>query len=39
MTLIGDVDLNPLLELHSFGSVRNLKDRRKDVYELTLKVK
>lgn len=36
MTLIADVDLNPLLELHNFGSVKNLKDRRKDVYELRL---
>lgn len=37
MTLIADVDINLLLELHNFGSVRNLKDRRKDVYELKLK--
>jgi predicted amidohydrolase/GNAT superfamily N-acetyltransferase len=34
MTLIADVDINPLLELHNFGSVRNLKDRRKDFFEL-----
>ncbi len=34
MTLIVDVDLDLLKELHSFGSVRNLKDRRKDLYEL-----
>ncbi len=39
MTLIADVDINPLLELHNFGSVRNLKDRRKDFYELKLKTK
>jgi predicted amidohydrolase len=39
MTLIADVDINPLLELHNFGSVRNLKDRRKDVYSLTVKDK
>jgi predicted amidohydrolase/ribosomal protein S18 acetylase RimI-like enzyme len=39
MTLIADVDINPLLELHNFGSVRNLKDRRKDFYELKLKNK
>ncbi len=37
MTLIADVDINPLLELHNFGSVRNLKDRRNDVYELKIK--
>lgn len=34
MILIADVDLDLLKELHSFGSVRNLKDRRKDLYEL-----
>ncbi len=34
MTLIVDVDLDLLKELHSFGSVRNLTDRRKDLYEL-----
>lgn len=34
MTLIVDVDLDLLKELHSFGSVRNLKDRRQDLYEL-----
>lgn len=32
--LISDVDLSLLDELHSHGSVRNLKDRREDVYEL-----
>lgn len=37
MTLIVDVDLDLLKELHTFGSVRNLKDRRKDLYELKLK--
>ncbi len=37
MILIADVDLGLLDELHSYGSVRNLKDRRKDFYELTLK--
>ncbi|RMG77221.1 MAG: GNAT family N-acetyltransferase [Bacteroidetes bacterium] len=37
MTLIADVDLGLLKELHNFGSVRTLKDRRKDVYELTRK--
>lgn len=34
MTLIVDVDLNLLKELHNFGSVRNLKDRRLDMYRL-----
>lgn len=37
MVLIADVDLNLLDELHAYGSVRNLKDRRKDFYELKLK--
>ena len=37
MTLIVDVDLDLLKELHSHGSVRNLKDRRKDLYTLKLK--
>jgi predicted amidohydrolase len=34
MVLISDVDLSLLDELHSHGSVRNLRDRRPDVYEL-----
>jgi predicted amidohydrolase/ribosomal protein S18 acetylase RimI-like enzyme len=34
MTIIADVDLDDLKQLHSFGSVRNLKDRRTDVYRL-----
>lgn len=34
MTLIVDVDLDMLKELHNFGSVRNLKDRRKDLYSI-----
>jgi len=34
MTLIVDVDLDLLHELHSHGSVRNLKDRRRDIYRL-----
>lgn len=37
MVLIADVDLQLLDELHTYGSVRNLKDRRKDFYELKLK--
>jgi predicted amidohydrolase len=36
MILIADVDLSLLDELHSYGSVRNLKDRRKDFYDLKL---
>ena len=36
MILIADVNLQLLDELHSYGSVRNLKDRRKDFYELKL---
>ena len=38
MILISDVDLDLLNELHTYGSVRNLKDRRKDLYNLTYKV-
>ena len=34
MTLVADVDLDLLKALHSYGSVRNLKDRRLDVYQL-----
>jgi len=34
MILIADVDLDLLSELHSYGSVRNLKDRRVDLYSL-----
>lgn len=34
MILVADVDLDLLKELHQFGSVRNLKDRRKDLFEL-----
>ena len=37
MILIADVDIDLLRELHQFGSVRNLKDRRKDIYELKRK--
>ncbi len=35
MTLIVDVDLNLLNELHTQGSVRLLNDRRKDLYTVT----
>lgn len=37
MTIIADVDLDHLKELHAYGSVRNLKDRRTDLYEVRLK--
>lgn len=35
MTIIADVDLSLLKELHTHGSVHTLKDRRKDLYNLT----
>ncbi len=34
MILISDVDISLLRELNQFGSVRNLKDRRKDIYQI-----
>lgn len=34
MVLIADVDIDLLTELHEFGSVKNLKDRRTDMYEV-----
>jgi hypothetical protein len=34
MILIADVDLDQLRELHTFGAVKNLKDRRTDLFEL-----
>lgn len=37
MILIADVDIDLLRELNQFGSVRNLKDRRKDLFELKRK--
>lgn len=39
MILIADVDIGLLRELNQFGSVRNLRDRRKDLYELKKKTK
>jgi hypothetical protein len=39
MTLIADVDLDALKELHTHGSVNNLRDRRKDLYEVAWKKK
>ncbi|MGF1637238.1 MAG: GNAT family N-acetyltransferase [Cyclobacteriaceae bacterium] len=37
MTLIADVDFDLLKELHNHGSVRNLKDRRLDLYQVVKK--
>ncbi|WP_378178557.1 bifunctional GNAT family N-acetyltransferase/carbon-nitrogen hydrolase family protein [Aquimarina sp. SS2-1] len=37
MILIADVDIDLLRELNQFGAVRNLKDRRKDIFQLTKK--
>lgn len=37
MIMVSDVDISLLTELHTYGSVRNLKDRRNDLYELKLK--
>ncbi|MFC4721823.1 carbon-nitrogen hydrolase family protein [Geojedonia litorea] len=34
MILIADVDVDLLRELNQFGSVKNLRDRRKDLFEL-----
>jgi predicted amidohydrolase/GNAT superfamily N-acetyltransferase len=37
MILICDVDLNLLTELHNHGSVNNLKNRRRDLFEIKRK--
>lgn len=37
MILIADVDIDLLNELHQFGSVRNLRDRRIDLFDLKKK--
>ncbi|MEZ5013746.1 MAG: bifunctional GNAT family N-acetyltransferase/carbon-nitrogen hydrolase family protein [Chitinophagales bacterium] len=37
MILIADVDIDLLRELNSMGSVRNLRDRRNDLYEVVRK--
>lgn len=37
MVLIADVDIDLLRELNNFGSVTNLKDRRKDIFEVVKK--
>ncbi len=34
MILIADVDIDLLRQLNQFGSVKNLRDRRKDLFEL-----
>ena len=39
MTIVADVDLDLLKELHERGSVQNLKDRRTDLYKLALRKK
>ena len=36
MILVADVDLDLLRELHQFGAVKNLKDRRTDLYDVKL---
>lgn len=36
MVLIADVDLYALRDLHEYGTVKTLKDRRKDLYEVRL---
>lgn len=37
MILVSDVDLDLLSKLHTYGSVRNLRDRRLELYELRKK--
>ncbi len=39
MILIADVDIALLRELNQFGSVRNLKDRRTDLYTINKRIK
>jgi hypothetical protein len=34
MILIVDVDIDLLRELHHYGAVRNLKDRRRELYRV-----
>ncbi|TCV10845.1 putative amidohydrolase [Sphingobacterium alimentarium] len=36
MVLIADVDLYALRDLHEYGTVKTLKDRRKDLYEVNV---
>lgn len=35
MIVVSDVDLSLLTELHNYGSVQTLKDRRKDLYQIS----
>jgi predicted amidohydrolase len=37
MILIADLDIDLLTQLNQFGSVRNLRDRRKDIFDLRKK--
>ena len=37
MILFADLDMKSLVELHEEGAVRNMKDRRTDIYQLKLK--
>lgn len=37
MILVSDIDLDLLNELHTYGSVRTLRDRRSDLYEVRVK--
>jgi predicted amidohydrolase len=37
MVLIADIDMELLSELHHLGAARNLRDRRKDFYELAFR--
>lgn len=37
MILVADVDLDLLKELHNYGAVKNLKDRRHDLYKVEKK--
>jgi hypothetical protein len=39
MTLIADLDLDLLKDLNTSGAVRNLRDRRKDLYSLSWTIK
>ena len=39
MTLIADLDLDLLKDLNTSGAVRNLRDRRKDLYGVSWIVK
>src|SRR5690606_38213459 len=36
MVLLADVDLYLLRELHEYGTVKTMKDRRKDLYQVKL---